>query len=223
MPNWREYTIVWSKILDCIPRYIVRQGRSYTVRQGRSSRLSSSPKNLKFGFTILHTFHDSVIEGHLGHLRTYKCIATELFWEVMRNDIRKYVDQCPSCQQNKIQALSSAGLLQPLPIPDRIWEDISVDFVEGLLRSKGFDTVLVVVDRLSKYAHFLPLRHPFSAKTVAMVFIKEVIRLHGFPQFIVFDHDRVFLSFLEKNYSGYKGLNWSVELPTTHKLTDNLK
>ncbi|TYK27247.1 inositol phosphorylceramide glucuronosyltransferase 1 [Cucumis melo var. makuwa] len=154
---------------NCIPRYIVRQGRSYTVRQGRSSRLSSSPKNLKFGFTILHTFHDSVIEGHLGHLRTYKCIATELFWEVMRNDIRKYVDQCPSCQQNKIQALSSAGLLQPLPILDRIWEDISVDFVEGLLRSKGFDTVLVVVDRLSKYAHFLPLRHPFSAKTVAMM------------------------------------------------------
>ncbi|KAA0032387.1 ty3-gypsy retrotransposon protein [Cucumis melo var. makuwa] len=106
-------------------------------------------------------------------LRTYKKIAAELFWEGMKNDIKLYVDQCHVCQQNKVQALSPVGLLQPLPIPNRIWEDISMDFVEGLPRSKGFDTIFVVVDRLSKYAHFITLSHPFSAKIVAMVFIKE--------------------------------------------------
>ncbi|KAA0039535.1 ty3-gypsy retrotransposon protein [Cucumis melo var. makuwa] len=119
--------------------------------------------------------------GHSGQLRTYKRIAMELYWEGMKNDIRVYVDHCPVCQQNKTQALSPAGLLQPLPIPNRLWEDISMDFIEGLPRSRMFDSILVVVDRLSKYAHFVALRHPFSAKTVAMEFTKEIVRLHGYP------------------------------------------
>ncbi|KAL0548486.1 hypothetical protein IC582_012939 [Cucumis melo] len=172
----------------CVPRYTVRQGKLFYKGRLVLSRTSS------FIPTILHTFHDSVLEGHSGQLRTFKRIAAELFWEGMKKDIKQYVDQCHVCQQNKVQALSPAGLLQPLPIPNHIREDISMDFVEGLPRSKGFDTILVVVDRLSKYAHFITLGHPFSAKIVAMVFIKEVVHLHGYPRSIVSDRGRVFLS-----------------------------
>lgn len=102
-----------------------------------------------------------------------------------------FVTACPTCRQCKASTLSLGGLLQPIPLPT---DDITMDFVEGLPRSARHDSILVVVDRLSKYAHFLGLRHPFSANLVATIFVKEIVRLHGFPQTIISDRDRVFLS-----------------------------
>lgn len=79
------------------------------------------------------------------------------------------------CQQNKYPNLAPAGLLQPLELPKRIWEDLSMDFVEGLPKSEGYSMIMVMVDRLSKSAHFVPLKHLFTAETVANVFIREVL------------------------------------------------
>ena len=104
-------------------------------------------------------------------MTTFYRVAHLVYWPSMRSDIRKYVRQCIACQQAKISQLSSAGLLEPLPIPAQIWEDISMDFIIGLPPIKGNLVILVVVDRLSKYEHFIPLADNFTSSRVAKVFV----------------------------------------------------
>lgn len=100
---------------------------------------------------LLGEYHDnSPLTGHDGDFKTYQRLAQEWYWPGMQRQNQQYVRVCTVCQQNKVSSLSLAGLLQPLPIPTSVWEDISLYFVDGLPRSRGIDTVLIVVDRLSK-------------------------------------------------------------------------
>lgn len=112
----------------------------------------------------------------------------------MKATITAYIASCHVCQKSKYQASFPAGLLQPLSIPNAIWEELSMDFIVGLPKSKGFDAISVVVDRLSKYGHFILIKHPYSVRSIAKIFVKEVIRLHGVPTSIVNDRDPTFVS-----------------------------
>lgn len=112
----------------------------------------------------------------------------------MRADIRAFVQSCSVCIQAKPVHARYPGLLQPLLVPSSSWEIVTMDFIEGLPQSGAANAILVVVDKFSKFAHFLPLKHPFSAKVVAQLFLDTVYRLHGMPKSIISDHDRVFTS-----------------------------
>jgi len=90
-------------------------------------------------------------------------------------------------------------------VPSQVWEEISLDFVDGLPPSTGKTTVMVVVDRLTKYAHFIALAHPYTTKKVAEVFIANVVRLHGMPTAMVSDRDPIFLSTFWKEFFTLQG------------------
>lgn len=112
----------------------------------------------------------------------------------MRRSIREFVAACDICQRHKTEQLSPPGLLQLLHVPNQVWEDISMDFINVLPLTKGKTTIFVVVDRLSKYAHFLPLSHPYTTISVAQVFFENIFKLHGMTRKIIFDRDPTFTS-----------------------------
>ena len=101
---------------------------------------------------------------------------------------------CDVCQRTHYETIKPPSLLQPLSVPTQVWTDIAMDFVECLPANHGKNAILVVVDRLSKYGHSIPIKHPYSAPQIAEIFIQEVFRLHGMPASIVSDRDPIFLS-----------------------------
>lgn len=121
--------------------------------------------------------------------------------------------------KNKVDGTPYAGLLQPLQIPTQAWQEISMDFVEALPKSEGKDTILVIVDRLTKYAHFISLLHPYTAQEVARAFLDTVYRLHGLPRGIVSDRDKVFTSQIWQDL--FKLLGVKLQMSTVyHPQTD---
>ena len=143
---------------------------------------------------ILLSLHSSGVGGHSGFLGTYQRIKSLFAWPNMKKDVRSYVAQCTVCQQAKSEHVRLPGLLNPLPVPTDAWSIISLDFVEGLPRSGKYDCILVIIDKFTKYGHFIPLSHPYTALTVAEKFIDTVYRLHGLPTVIISDRDPVFTS-----------------------------
>ena len=128
---------------------------------------------------MLQLLHSSLQGGHFGSHKTLHRAKSEFYWAGMQEDIRRFIRECDNCQQNKSENIFHMGLLQPLPIPTQVWTDISLDFIEGLPRSEGYSMILVAVDRLSKYTHFVPISHPYKAAKIAQVFLHNIFKLLG--------------------------------------------
>lgn len=112
----------------------------------------------------------------------------------MKIVVKEFVQTCLVCQQAKPDRTKKPGLLQPLSVPDASWKIISMNFIEGLPQFGLVNWILVVVDKLTKYAHFIPLKHPYTVASVAKVFLDNIYKLHGLPDSIVSNCDKIFTS-----------------------------
>lgn len=130
-----------------------------------------------FRNTVIHDNRDLAIAGHPGYAKTYAKIARTYYWPNMSTDIPKYVQQCDACQRTKATNQPPSGTLQPLPIPSRSWESIGIDFLGPLPKSKiGNDMILVVINRLTKMAHFIPTQSTVTSKGTADLFLQNIFR-----------------------------------------------
>jgi hypothetical protein len=196
------------RIIDDIIYY---KGRIYLV-----------PESL-FKKRVLQAFHDSSLAGHQGFLKAYRQIRERFSWKGLKGDVMRHIKECTTFQQNKDEHTHPTGLLQPLPIPEHKWESVSMDFITGLPKAQGKDCIFVVVDRLTKFAHFFAISMDFSASQVADLFFREVFRLHGLPKTIVSDRDSIFMSIFWQELFRLVGTELTPTLATIHKQMDKLR
>ncbi|GJS61437.1 putative nucleotidyltransferase, ribonuclease H [Tanacetum coccineum] len=139
---------------------------------------------------VMTEAHSSPFTIHPGSTKMYRDLKQYFWWNGMKQDVATFVSKCMTCQQVKIEHQRASGLLQPLEIPMWKWDEISMDFVTGLpTTQKRHDAIWVVVDRLTKSAHFLPIRKNYGISKLAEIFRQEIVRLHGTPTSIVSDRD----------------------------------
>lgn len=146
---------------------------------------------------LLQESHMEGLMGHFGREKKDLLLSDHFYWPKMRRDVERLVQRCNTyrCQKAKSK-LNPHGLYTPLPIPNAPWEDISIDIVLGLPRTKkARHSAFVVVDRFSKMAHFIPCHKSRDASHVANLFFRKVVRLHGVPRTIVSDRDVKFISY----------------------------
>ncbi|KAJ0443233.1 putative nucleotidyltransferase, Ribonuclease H [Helianthus annuus] len=153
------------------------------------------PRFCEVKTALLKEAHKSRYSIHPGATKMYPDLKTNYWWPGMKHDIVTYVSKCLTCSQVKAEHQKPYGELQPLEIPVWKWEEITMDLVTKLPRTKkGHKTIWVIVDRLTKSAHFLPIREAYSSERMAEIYMNEIVSRHGVPMSIVSDRDTRFTS-----------------------------
>ncbi len=173
---------------DSDPRWTTHDGLLY-----HDSRIWVPDSGL-LRVRVLRDKHDHPLSGHWGQNKTLAMVRQEYVWPGLREFVKKYVRSCINCRRNKYVHHRPYGLLRQLPIPERPWNSISMDFIEQLPESDGFTTVLVVVDRLSKMALFIPTVNEITSSGLANLFVLHVFSKHGVPSHVTCDRGSEFVS-----------------------------
>ena len=147
--------------------------------------------------------HDKPSAGHPSVAKTLKLTMRQYTWFGMCKDVKQYLRNCHICYHYKSSQHAPYGTLKSLPLPDRLWKDITVDFVTGLPDCEGFNTIMMVADRLGKMRHIIPCNDTVDAKAMAQLYLRHVWKHHRFPKRIVCDRGTQFKADLWQALSGY--------------------
>jgi len=152
------------------------------------------PKDEKLRAEIVRLYHDTPIGGHGGQWKTVELVTRNFWWPGITKEVKRYVKGCDACQRNKNCTEQPAGKLMPNSILEKLWTHISADFITKLPLAQGYDSILVVVDRLTKMVHFIPTTEKTSAEGLARLFRDNVWKLHGLPESIISDRGPQFVA-----------------------------
>jgi hypothetical protein len=136
------------------------------------------PKDRDLRCRIIEQHHDTHIAGHAGRFKTLELISRNYWWPQMSRNIGVYVNTCDLCNQMKVQRRQPIGELHPSETPDAPWEVISIDFIVELPESHGYNTIMCVIDSLTKHTHFIPTHTTLNAEGTALLFLKAVWKYH---------------------------------------------
>ena len=175
-----------------------RKDATFLVRNGiiyKDKTRIVVPDSKAIKQSILSESHDSPLSGHVGVAKTTELVTRRFYWPGMHAEIKAYVTSCLPCQSNKPSHQVPMGLLQPLPVPTKKWEQVTMDLITQLPKTKaGHDAIVVWVDKLTKQVHFAATQTTVTAVELAKLFYREVVRHHGIPSSIVSDRDVRFTS-----------------------------
>nr|CAD1820506.1 unnamed protein product [Ananas comosus var. bracteatus] len=145
-------------------------------------------------YFIIKEAHEGGLSGHFGRDKTVALLQEHFYWPHLYKDVSNYIARCKTCHIAKSH-VQNTGLYTPLPVPNAPWEDVSLDFVLGLPQTQWHkDSIMVVVDRLSKMAHFIPRTKTMDATHIADLYFREIVKHHGIPKTITSDRDTKFVS-----------------------------
>jgi len=181
------------------------------------------PKDEKLRAEIIRLYHDMPIGGHGGQWKTVELVTRNFWWSGVTKEVKRYVEGCDTCQQNKNRTEQPAGKLMPNSIPEKPWTHISADFITKLPLAQGYDLILVVVDKLTKMVHFIPTTEKTLAEGLARLFRDNVWKLHSLPESIISDRGPQFAAGLMRELNemlGIKSKLSTVFHPQTDRQTE---
>jgi hypothetical protein len=153
------------------------------------------PKNFELHRKIMHDAHCSRYSIHPGTNKMYQDLKKNFWWTRIKREIARYAPECDTCRKVKPDHLRPAGNLQPLSIPEWKWENICIDFIVGLPRtSHGYNLIWVIVDRLTKSVHFIPVSTTYKVRQYAELYLSHIVRYHGIMKTIISDRGSIFVA-----------------------------
>jgi len=164
------------------------------------------PKDERLRAEVIRLHHDTLVGGHGDQWKTTELVTRNFWWPGVTKEVKKYVEECDACQRNKNRMEAPAGKLMPNSAPEKLWAHISADFITKLPLAQGYDSILVVCDRMTKMVHFIPTTEKTSAEGLARMFRDHVWKLHGLLESIVSDRGAQFAAGLMRELNRMLGI-----------------